>query len=236
MDLKVQLTFEGKSNVIAALECTSRLQSLVVTYHADNGSSRAQVLRVWSSRAGYNPPELGLQLLPKSYPWGQRLPRLVGVFLPENLPSTRHEARLLLYDFPSAFTRLSDLVMKQVEFRPSQSPVMPCLQLSSTELTGDLRVYLSSSGLGCCDYRHRTTNNYWQCTSISQTHIPSSLTHLYLDRSESLTSYNLEVIAKHCPRLIRLSLSCCKSVLEELQGLGAIAACTLPSAGGFEFV
>ena len=114
MDLEVQLSFESASNVLAA-QCTCRLQSLVVSCRIHP----ALIVRVWSNRASYNPPQLGIQLLgyssipAENYSW-----RSLGLKV-SNLPSTKHEARLLVYYSPSAFTRLSNLLVMQVEFRPS---------------------------------------------------------------------------------------------------------------------
>ena len=228
MDLKVQLIFKSESDVMAALECTHRLQSLVVSCRipvSKNGFiDPALIIRVWSSRASYNPPDLGIQLLAAINCCGDLDTRL-------HLPSTKHEARLLLYNVPLAFTNLSNCLVTQVEFRPSQPPVMPCFQLPSTELPDDTRVYLSGNGMGSCDYRTGATQplhqlDLRQLTSSTPTSIPSSLTHLLLDGSKSLPSSSLEVLAKHCPRLIRLSLRNCRSVFEDsLQGLADIAAC-----------
>ena len=225
MDLEVQLSFDSASNVMAALECTSRLQSLVVSCRIDP----ELIVRVWSNRASYNPPQLGIQLLgyssnpDKSCSW-----RSLSIKV-SDLPSTKHEARLLVYYAPSAFTRLSDLLVMQVEFRPSQSPVVPLLHLSSANLPDrSPAVCLSGGGMGSCDYLTAATNKYLDLSRLTfptQTCIPSSLTHLLLDKYSSLTSSNLEEFAKHCPKLIRLSLADCSHVFEDsLQGLAAVAA------------
>ena len=221
MDFEVQLIFKSESDVIAALESTCCLQSLVITCRMEDASvNPARILRVWSSRAGYKPPELGLQLLPTNDYFSSW--KLIDC-VPQDLPSTKHEARLLLYDAPSAFSRISDLLTLQVEFRPSQSPFIACLQLSSTELSEDTRVYLSGNGPGSCNYNTgNTTVHRVRISPTLTTCIPSSLTHLLLDDSKSLTSANLEVLANNSPKLIRLSLCGCVFVLKELQGLGAI--------------
>ena len=102
MDLKVQLSFESASNVMAALECTCRLQSLVVSCRIHP----ALIVRVWSNISSYNPPQLSIQLLGySSIPDEICSWRSLGLKV-SNLPSTKHEARLLVYYAPSAFTRL----------------------------------------------------------------------------------------------------------------------------------
>ena len=142
MDLKVQLRFKSESDVMAALQCTCRLQSLVVSCRIPvsmNGFiDPALIIRVWSSRASYNPPDLGIQLLAATNCCGE----WCDLDIPLHLPSTKHEARLLLYNVPLAFTNLSNCLVTQVEFRPSQPPVMPCFRLPSTELPDDTRVGL----------------------------------------------------------------------------------------------
>ena len=243
MDLKVQLKFESESDVMAALECTCHLRSFDVscrlpyTYGSNDSLKPVQIVRMWSNRASYNPPELGIQLLGGNYnPTELRIAPLSFVWMDffymnvVDLASPKHEARLLVYLSPSAFTRISDHLVMQVEFRPSQSPVVPCLKKSSRGFPGLSRtVCLSGNVMGSCNYligATRDLENSRHPTFSSPTCIPSSLTHLLLDGSESLTSSSLEVFAKHCPKLIRLSLGNCPSVLKDsLQGLAAIASC-----------
>ena len=88
--------------------------------------------------------------------------------------------------------------------------------------------------MGSCNYVTAATNNsevslnLSRLTFLTPTCIPSSLTHLLLDKYSSLTSSNLEEFAKHCPKLIRLSLTDCFRVFEDsLQGLAAIATSLL---------
>ena len=240
MDLKVQLSFKSESEVMAALECTCRLQSLVVSCHiphSDYDFEAEQIVRLWSSTASYKPPELGIQLL-GSYYHPTKVLRAVDCCVWQdffrmdiaNLPPTRHEARLLVYQSPSAFTRLSDHLMMQVEFRPSHPPVTPRIEQSRFPDPLFVTICLSGNRIGSCDYLTGAVCNLGlnerQPTFLSPTCITSSLTHLLLDGTDNLTSSSLEVFAKHCPKLIRLSLSDCRGVFtDSLQGLADIAAC-----------
>ena len=196
------------------------------------------VVQVWSSSGGYDPPELGLQVLYDNCsnvdkPWANFFNSVLHSIL-DRLPPTRHEARLSLYDAPSAFLTLPVYPSVAVTFRPSQPHVtLPSLKLSSTG-TEEPRLYLSGNSLCSSDYRAGTVipsqSVYVQfprlprCVEVTVTSLSSSLIHLFLDYTHMLTSANLEVIADCCPRLTRLSLFCCWSVLKKLKGMIAIAA------------
>ena len=233
VDLKVPLSFETESKAVTALRLTSHLQSLVITYPIiktrpistlpwDSSEEQEKFISVWSCRAKYNPPELGLQSGSSSWVFSET--RTIEHL---NFPPTKHKARLSLYGPPLAFARLPDYPSTTVEFIPSKPPSIPYVQLCPVFRVSrnSQQLILTDNRSGCYDYH---TGRSSCSTPIPfgvpvSVNFPSSLTHLYFFCT-GLSSASLEVIAEQCPRLTRLSLYNCSDVLQELCGLNSIAA------------